>query len=111
MLGLIYKIYHGRAQAKFNELFTKEGMPEYHRRQSLRRPRHNKQLYDICNESRSDLMHRSIFGMITVWNRLPERVVNADSVVIFQKLLTADARNKSRAQERHLSKAFSGCLP
>ena len=43
------------------------------------------QLYDPCDGSLSSFLNRSVLGLIRVYNLLPQRIVNARSVKIFQR--------------------------
>ncbi len=61
---------------------------------SLRPDEHNKQLYGhILDVTFQHALHsRSIFGMVYVYNRLPQYVVDRKTVSLFQRDLTLMAR-------------------
>ena len=54
-------------------------------------PRHGRQIENGWQRSsmRFQLFHRSLFGMVEVYNRLPARIVQLDNVSDFQSELTA----------------------
>ena len=98
MLGFIFKCVHKLAPNRCCELFElKEtvpthsltGMPIDSRFQGSR----NKfQLVDPVSFDASMLLKRSIFGLVSVWNALPQDVVVHKTVKNFQKALTARAK-------------------
>ena len=55
---------------------------------------HSKQLYghDLSIHFQHSLHQRSIFGMVNVYNRLPQNVVDIDNIKSFQTVLTQMAR-------------------
>ena len=61
---------------------------------SLRPGEHNKQLYDhiLDVQQQHSLHRRSVFGMVHIYNRLPQHVVNLTTIPLFQKHLTLEAR-------------------
>ena len=61
---------------------------------SLRTGEHNKQLYDhiLDVQQQQSLHRRSVFGMVHIYNRLPQHVVNLTTIPLFQKHLTLEAR-------------------
>ena len=61
---------------------------------SLRAGEHDKQLYGHILEvqQQQSLHRRSVFGMVDVYNRLPQHVVNYPTISVFQRHLTLEAR-------------------
>ena len=57
----------------------------------------DKRLRDICDGSQSDLVNRSIFGAVRVFNRLPAFLFEVDSVHAFKRFLIS-SRIKQGAQ-------------
>ena len=53
---------------------------------------HNKQIIDLCHAKSPDYLTRSILGMTYVYNLLPQVVIEAASVTIFQRLLSDMAK-------------------
>ena len=95
MLGLIYRVTHGIAHPKLQELF-----PRMHRTSRydtrLGTNRHNMQLVETRPGTHHKLLERSVFGLVRVWNRLPQATVDARGVTAFQKTLTHLVRTRCR---------------
>ena len=90
LLGFLHKRVLGLCHAAIAEFFPMLPASPYW---------HNKQLdshMDECH-SRRQLYFRSMFGMVHVYNRLPQHVVDIDSVSGFQSCLTQMAREKCEA--------------
>ena len=95
ILGLLFKIAHGLAHADFEALFPRDVRPRtWHTRANERS--HNKRLVDICDGNQSELINRSIFGSVRVFNRLPSFLLEVENVHSFQRLLTERARHFCR---------------
>ena len=107
-LGLLFKVSRGIAHQKFSSLFSPALPREYHSRHSLRSAPHQFQIHDFCDGRHSDLMSRSMFGMVRVWNKLPSHLVEAPSVSAFQNRLTELARSHCRQSMVRCSRCFSG---
>ena len=60
--------------------------------------------------SRHAMYHRSLFGFVGVYNRLPEELVNISSVKAFQTHLTASARRRCLRWDPDWKLAFSSCV-
>ena len=90
VLGLLHKRVLGKAHPVFQDLLP------FHADVfgNLRANEHNKQLYGhICEVHFQQSLHlRSIFGMVHVYNRIPQDVVDCDNVSAFQKRLTLTVR-------------------
>ena len=89
-LGLLHKRVIGKCHPTFERLF-----PWYSERFTEERGRgHNKQLYSHWVEisAHPSLYNRSIFAMADVYNNLPQHVVDATSVKVFQQYLIQIAR-------------------
>ena len=92
MLGVIHRSVLGKGPPHFKEFFKRAEV------NSARR--HRFHLVDVCGAaSTSNLIVRSAFGLIGVYNLLPERVVSARSVKIFQHNLQALVKER----------AYQGC--
>jgi len=76
---------------------------------SLRPGEHDKQLYGhILDVQQQHSLHsRSIFGMVYVYNRLPQNVVNCKTVSTFQRHLTLEAREKCQDGNENWIHSFS----
>ncbi len=90
MLGALHKVNLNRAPLQLQVLFPRLGVVhEPLARQRLRRwrPLHNKQLATPATRYSSDVMRRSLFGLVHCYNTLPQRIVDASSVKQLQKML------------------------
>ena len=96
MLGLLYKIARRETHPAFFDLFPFDNaVPHHTTRLTMRR--HRIQLQNRCDGSQSDVLNRSIFGMVRVFNVLPEEAINQTSVKMFQKVLTRIAKEHCEA--------------
>ena len=99
ILGLLHKRVLGQCHRSFNEL-----LPWYadhaHRFDNPRDFGHDKRLYGHWLEAGEHraLFNRSIFGMIDIYNNLPQEIVDAKSVSTFQTLLTCKAKERCRQE-------------
>ena len=88
MLGLIHRTVLGAGPKHFQSFFRlKRTTPvAHHTRRAARR--HDYQLEETYYRSNCpELLRRSALGLTKVYNLLPARVVNTDSVKEFQRLL------------------------
>ena len=74
-------------------------------------PSHDKQLESYMSQitCRQDLYFRSIFGLVHVYNRLPQNIVDLTSVQAFQSTLTKLARRRCLSWDANWRKAFRDC--
>ena len=87
MLGMLHRIVMGKAPGAVCALFPVLGaVPEPLSRQRLRhwRPKHTKQLHTDVTFGSRDVMQRSLFGLVHLYNRLPQEVVDSNSIRSFQ---------------------------
>ena len=72
---------------------------------------HSKQIDSQLEKciARHVLWNRSLFGMIHVYNRLPQEVVDLPSVSVFQTELTRMARTRCWRGDANWKRAFHGC--
>ena len=90
MLGTLHKLNLGTAPAQLKALFPLLGAAtEPLQRQRLRhwRPLHSKQVYTPATFRSTDLMKRSLFGLVHCYNYLPKEVVDSKTVKLLQKKL------------------------
>ena len=92
VLGLLHKRVLGLCHPSFEKL-----LPWYDQRFNV--PRgvgHTKQLYGHSIEVNfnSALFNRSVFAMVDIYNNLPQDVVDIENVSLFQKRLTAIAKER-----------------
>ena len=96
MLGLLHKCTLGQAHPRLRELFPSvTRQPAVYSTRYAER-RHSKQLLERCTGDFLELTRRSLFGLVRVYNFLPELVVQTDTVKEFQALLTATAKEHCR---------------
>ena len=57
---------------------------------------HSKALMDPVEPSHPVIIKRSVFGLIRVYNRLPQAAVDAKSTKLFQRYLQNCAKNAAR---------------
>ena len=88
MLGFLHGIILGLAPSCLSDFFP-FNVPVSHRRsvsRSAARTR-NKQLVDKTRTACSDLLRRSVLGVVSVYNLLPQFVVDCCTVSDFQSML------------------------
>ena len=98
-LGFLHKIVLGIAHPAIVALFPMASPSRYSSR------RHSKQFVDQIRAEDTLVLRRSLFGMCSVYNRLPQGYVNVDSVSEFQAMLVSDARvacQSGRVSWQHL---------
>ena len=94
MLAMLHKVVIGCAHPAFSSMFPPAPNPSHTHLTRLRERRHNKQLLDRCDGTQSSVMHRSVFGLVRRYSLLPQLVVDADNVSLFQKRLTQLVREE-----------------
>ena len=84
MLGLLHKCALGEAHPWLLEHFptTARGTTAHNTRHSRRR--HSRQLHERCTGNFLEVTRRSLFGLVRVYNFLPEAAVSAKTVKEFQ---------------------------
>ena len=105
ILGLLHKRMLGKTHPIFQSLLP------FHADVfgNLRQGEHNRQLYGhILDVHFQHALHsRSIFGMVYVYNRLPQEAVDLDQITMFQKYLTLMARQQCKEGNPNWMHAFS----
>ena len=90
MLGALHKVTLGLAPPQLAAFFPRAaGRTTSFDRQRLRHWRllHDKQLHSECAIDSTDIMRRSLFGLVHLYNRLPQRTVGQLSIKSFQRSL------------------------
>ena len=103
VLGLLHKIQLGEAHPDFNSLFPKESAQYFPTRHAAKR--HGRQFREIAGNSY--YFNQSIFSATKIYNVLPEYVVYAESVQVFQSLLTKDAKFACRTNRPEWSRMYN----
>ena len=96
MLGLIHERVLGLAHPAFERLLPLQPSSFYEANMGNIFIRHNKQIYNHNREcSNNALFNRSIFGLVYLYNRLPQRIIiDKNSVSTFQSELTHIAKRR-----------------
>ena len=106
ILGFLFRVCQNQVHPAFLRMFAREkDGTRYNTRLAARR--HGKQLQDPCDGSQCELLQRSIFGMIRIFNLLPKSAVLKRDTKGFQKALTELARNECRAGKEDFALLFS----
>lgn len=102
LLGFLHKRVLDQCHAAIKQLFPFEEDPSH---------LHFKQLQSHMSRvtGRHDMYFRSIFGMVHVYNRLPQYVVDSTSVTEFQSKLTKLARQRCLNWDENWHRAFRDC--
>ena len=99
MLAVLHRITLNIAPPQLCNLFPCANVPVRSARTRLESLRHSKQFLE--RRASTDVFQRSLFGLVRVYNMLPQSVVDVPSVRIFQGLLQDGLR---RAAQAHISK-------
>ena len=96
MLGVLHKCTLGIAHRSFACMFPAasptQTQTRYLTRLSSRR--HTKQILDRCQGDQLEFFKRSLFGLVGVYNLLPQDVVDLKTIKSFQRALTSIAREQ-----------------
>ena len=94
MLGLLHKCVLGCAHPSLCQMFAPAPSTQIQSQHATRlaRHRHNRQINDVWRGGQLDIVRRSLLGLIKVYNILPQQVVDAADVHIFQKRVTSIIR-------------------
>lgn len=92
MLGLLHKCVLGEAHPQLIALFRPAELCVDRRSSRLNANLHTKQLMPYCTGNHTEYMKRSLLGLVDVYNRLPQDVVDCVSVTSFQSHLTKIAK-------------------
>ena len=94
MLGVIHRTVLGLGPPHFQHFFRRRGGGQRHLTR-LDCRRHSRQLVDPRDGSHSMLLTRSAFGLISVYNLLPQCIVDESSVKGFQSALQSMLKAKA----------------
>ena len=110
MLGLLHRISLGDAPAQLAELFPQApfSAPRFGPDTRLRRvvQRHNRQFTE--RPGHTDVFRRSLFGLVSAYNLLPQSVVDIPSVQDFQSRLQRAVLKAARENVENWSRILSG---
>ena len=106
ILGMLHKRVLGLAHPIFDRL-----LPFHCESHGASTGSHTKQLYGhiLQADFQLHLHKRSIFGMVHIYNRLPQEIIDSETVALFQSKLTKLAR--SSCKEELAWQAMFSCRP
>ena len=107
MLGLLHKVTLRTCHPDLLNLFPLSTATPHTHATRLSTQRHSKQLHDRCDGSHSELTARSLFGLVTVYNLLPQHLVDAPTVRNFQTLLTNAAKQQCLGNANNWTTLYS----
>ena len=87
MLGLLHKVVLGIAPPHFKTWIYPAQQGEQSRGWAFGFQRHSEQLHDPICGATSEMIERSLFGLIYPYNSLPQHVVDIKFVKTFQRKL------------------------
>ena len=73
--------------------FTAAQEPAYWTR--AQEKKHNKQLYDWLGEKDTELLRKTVLGLVRVYNKLPQEAVDTRSVKDFQRWLQEKVKREA----------------
>ena len=88
MLGVIHRTVLGLGPDQFHKFFRRNWAARVSKTRLARR-RHDKQLVDPRQGQFSEQLRRSALGLVAIYNLLPQEVVDAPTVSLFQSQLQA----------------------
>ena len=97
MLGVLHKCAHGNAHEDLLRLFPGDSVMQREgaTTKSMTK-RHSLQLLLRHHGDQRSQFHRSPFGLVTVWDVLPDRIVKKPQVSVFQASVTELVRAASK---------------
>ena len=100
MLGFLHKVVLRDAHPDILALFPM-APPNATRYNLCSSNTHTKQLCDQVHASDLMVLRRSVFGLIQVYNRLEQDIVDCKTVTAFQSNLTHEARSRAQSGSMH----------
>ena len=89
MLGFLFKCCHRQVGESAHSIF-KPALTGYDC--PRRRPQHSKPLFEYCDGRHLEVLQNSLFGLIRVFNTLPDDLIQLQDVHAFQSALTGAER-------------------
>ena len=109
MLAVLHRVTLGIAPPQLSSLFPLALIAARKAHTRLSSIRHGKQLLE--RRAFTDVFQRSLFGLVRVYNVLPQSVVDAPSISIFQGLLQDGLRRAAQANINRWPALFSPTAP
>ena len=108
MLGVLYKCGHQIAHPDLLELFPRVSSARIAQTSTRRfQSQHSRQLLLRHHGDQRMEFHRSIFGLVKIWNVLPSAIVESEDIPAFQRALTDIARKACESDCPGWSRVFS----
>jgi len=98
-LGLIHRAALGLGPPHFLKWFFPCGRTATYQTR-LQTMKHNKQLHEHTRGCHTELLKRSLLGQVVVYNKLPQAVVDASTVKVFQRRLQATLKQNMQRERR-----------
>ena len=108
MLGVLYKVSYKSAPAPLCGLFKRYGpgsLSAYNF--ATTEVFHSRALHDPIEPTHPVMLKRSLFGLIAIYNRLPQELVEVESTQSFQRKLQRLARDAAVDGDAHWHLMFS----
>ena len=100
MLGAIHRTVLGEGPPHFQRWFVRVPRKDHGHNTRAQEKLHSKQLFDFLEQRDTELLRRSVLGLVRVYNRLPQEAVDKPSVKAFQRWLQDFVRGKAALKKR-----------
>ena len=100
MLSVLHRIVLGIAPISMRELIPLSTSTLYHHGFKSDKLLHDKQLHDCTGHNSPVMLKRSLFGLVHVYNRLKQDVVDSKSVKVFQSKLYCIVKSASETNPK-----------
>ena len=112
MLGALHKVTIGTAHAQLRLLFPLLAAPptvpnNWQQRLRNLRALHDRQLSTAATPFSTDTFGRSLFGLVNLYNRLPQHLVECTSVKLFQRKLQFGLRRQADTETADWQQLYS----
>jgi len=97
MIGFLHKVARGLAPESVCDLFSRRSQSLFTCGFIRRSPVHNWQLHDPVVFNHPAIIKRSVFGLICIYNSLPDHIVSAKTPQILQRGLQKLAKEAALA--------------
>ena len=111
MLGLIHRTVLGRGPPHFNKFFKPSTRLVHRQGTRSQTARHSKQLEDVRTGTFLEITRRFAFGLIAVYNILPQQIVDAENVSDFQSALQTLLKSRAMTGRIDWRSTFSPRMP
>ena len=110
MLGVLHRTVLGQGPEPLRHLFQADmSVSTRHTRSSENK--HDRQLVDMRNQHFLKITRRSAFGLVAVYNKLPQRIVSQETVRVFQSHLQLLVKKQCSLQDVRWTELLSPRVP